>query len=87
MSATSSCDMQEIIEDVITAPNQAALLRFKSEYEFLTSKSLLNGNLIMLELNADIVNKVIKYCSDAYGMRPIICFLDEFQQVAMQSRP
>jgi hypothetical protein len=48
LSATSQGDVQDIIEEVVTAPKKVTMLEFKSEYEFITKKSPLNGNVRML---------------------------------------
>jgi hypothetical protein len=38
-------------EDVIAKPDTITMLKFKSEYEYATSKSTINGNLVVLEKN------------------------------------
>jgi hypothetical protein len=35
------------------------MLEFKSEYEFVTNKSTINANLVMLPSGENILNKVI----------------------------
>ena len=77
MSATSSKDMANILEDVVTAPQEVKVLEFKSEYEFVAGKSPLNGSIIRLTENASIIDEVVKYCEQNYQTRPLICFLDE----------
>ena len=56
LSATSQGDVQDIIEEVDTAPKKVTMLEFKSEYEFITKKSPLNGNVRMLDKNDDILS-------------------------------
>jgi hypothetical protein len=77
LSATSQGDVQDIIEEVVTAPKKVTMLEFKSEYEFITKKSPLNGSLEMLAKNDDILPKIIEKCQQTYSSRPIICFLTE----------
>lgn len=77
LSATTYGEIQMIIEDAVTDPAPAALLKFKSEYEFVTQKSTLNGNLVVLPQGADIMPHIIERCASSYTSRPIICFLEQ----------
>ena len=62
LSATSSNDIANILEDVVTAPKEVKVLEFKSEYEFVTGKSPLNGSIITLKENSSIIDEIVKYC-------------------------
>jgi hypothetical protein len=75
--ATSSNDIANILEDVVTAPKEVKVLEFKSEYELVTGKSPLNGSIMTLKENASIIDEIVTYCQKNYQVRPIICFLDE----------
>jgi hypothetical protein len=69
--------MAIILEDVVTDPKAVEVLGFKSEYEFVTGRSPLNGSIMVLPENASIIDEVVKYCEQNYQTRPLICFLDE----------
>ena len=62
LSATSSNDIANILEDVVTAPKEVNVPEFKSEYEFVTGKSPLNGSIITLKENSSIIDEIVKYC-------------------------
>lgn len=76
LSATTWGNIDQIIEDVVIAPDQVSLLQFKSEYEFVTQKSTLNGNLVTLAAGENILAKIIEQCTINYQCRPVICFLE-----------
>jgi hypothetical protein len=44
---------------VVTDPEPVTMVEFKSEYEFVTNKSTINGNLVMLAEKASILDKMI----------------------------
>jgi len=71
--------MANILEDVVTDLKEMQIFEFKSEYEFVTRKSPLNGSIVTLQENASVLEEIIKYCQKNYQVRPIICFLDEHQ--------
>ena len=66
LTATAKNDLQQILEDVVTEPEPVHMLEFKSEYEFVTSKSLLEGSIVMLEPGTNILSKVIEECKAEY---------------------
>ena len=80
MSATASDNMLQLIEDVITGMDNACVLEFKSEYELLTGKSLMNLSNVMLCKEADIAEAMIEKCTTLYKEKPIVCFLEQWQQ-------
>ena len=47
--------MIQVIEDVVTGLDNVTHLEFKSEYEFLTGKSLLNITYEMLNKDENLV--------------------------------
>ena len=53
------------------------MLEFKSEYEFVTGKSTLNGSVVILEKGANIVDKMVEECKQTYSKQPLICFLEK----------
>ena len=55
LSATTSDTMIQVIEDVVTGLDNVTHLEFKSEYEFLTGKSLLNITYEMLNKDENLV--------------------------------
>jgi hypothetical protein len=77
LSATSANDIANILEDVVTDPKEVEILGFKSEYEFDTKRSPMNGSIMTLQENASIIDEIVKYCEQNYQSRPLICFLDE----------
>jgi hypothetical protein len=40
-------------------------------------KSTLNGNLVVLEKNESIIDKIIEDLQPSYPFKPSICFFDE----------
>ena len=80
MSATASDNMLQLIEDVITGMDNACALEFKSEYELLTGKSLMNLSYVMLGKEADVAGTMIEKCTTLYKEKPIVCFLEQWQQ-------
>ena len=66
MSATASDNMLQLIEDVIAGMDNACALEFKSEYELLIDKSLMNLPYVMLGKMADIEEAIIMQCTTLY---------------------
>ena len=77
LSATASSEIVNILEDVVTDGKEVTILEFKSEYEFVSLNSPMNGSVITLEENASIIDEIMKYCDKNYCKKPLICFLDE----------
>ena len=80
MSATASDNMIKLIEDVITGMDNAFHLEFKSEYKFLTGKPFMNLSYVILGKEADIAEAMIEKCTTLYKEKPIVCFLEQWQQ-------
>ena len=80
MSATASDNIHQLIEDVIIGTDNACALEFKSEYELLTGKSLMNLSNVMLYKEADVAEAMIEKCTTLYKEKPIVCFLEQWQK-------
>ena len=65
------------MEDVITDPEPVEMLDFKSEYEFLTGKSPMNGIIKILSKNSSIIDPIIENCKETYNKSPLICILEK----------
>ena len=60
LSATAQNNIQVIIEDVISGRGGVEMLEFLSEYEFVTGKSHLQGDIVILPKDANIVEHMAK---------------------------
>ena len=67
LSATAQGGVEEIFEDVIAKPDPVTMLKFKSEYEYATTRSTLNGNLVVLDKDESIVDKIIENIEVTYS--------------------
>jgi hypothetical protein len=53
------------------------MLVFKSEFELVSTRSTLNGEVVILKEDACIIEAVISECQLTYPKRPIITFLEK----------
>jgi hypothetical protein len=60
LTATPSADMQDILEEIVTKPEEVVMLDFKSEYEFTEKRSTLDGTYVILPQGANILDKIIE---------------------------
>jgi hypothetical protein len=85
LSATSQDSIQAIIEDVIFSEGELHMVDFKSEYEMVSGNSHLNGVIEMLPKDADIVHHIAEKCKETYSSKPLICILEEAEQLKMKT--
>lgn len=60
LTATPSPDIQDILEEIVTKPEEVTMLDFKSQYEFTEKKSTLDGTCVILPAGASILDKIIE---------------------------
>ena len=77
LSATSHGNVHVIIEELIASSEDMVMLDFKSEYEFTSGDSTMNGKIVMLDKGADIIGSITEKCKEYYNSRPIICILEK----------
>ena len=86
LSATSQDSVQVIMEDVIIGESELHMIDFKSEYEMVSLNSHLNGKIQYLEKDEDIVGHIVEKCKQSYSSRPLICILEEAEQLRMKTQ-
>jgi hypothetical protein len=85
LSATAQGGVEEIFEDVIAKPDPITMLKFKSEYECATSRSTMNGKLVLCDKDENVVNKIIESIKITYDLKPSICFLEKDQMEQLKT--
>lgn len=85
LSATAQGGVEEIFEDVISNPDTITMLKFKSELEFTTTRSIMNGKIVALVKDESIINQIIENIKTYYLTKPSICFLDEPQMTIIKA--
>ena len=55
------------------------MLEFLSEYEFVSKKSHLQGDIEILPKDANILDHIAKKCKEVYSSKPLVCILEKDQ--------
>ena len=53
------------------------MLDFLSEYEMVSKKSALQGEIEILPKDANILDHITKKCEAVYSNKPLICILEK----------